>query len=72
MKPMLSIFQLAIKFDYQLLGIFQSFMSFIFDKLTPPPLNKRFKCKRQSQKCQKRGIFHILHFGRQAIAPLSL
>ena len=63
MKPMLSIFQLAIKFDYQFLAIFQSFfsrMSLIFDKLAPSP-NKRFKicfklflslfqCKRQSQK----------------------
>ena len=50
-------------------------MSFIFDKLAP--LNiwfKRyfksrfspFQSKNQSQKCQKRGIFLILNFGRQA------
>ena len=38
MKPMLSIFQYAIKFEYRFLTMFQSlflwFMSFIFDKLT--------------------------------------
>ena len=52
-------------------------MSFVFDKSSPSPLNKRFKicfksflsllrCKKQSQKCYKRDIFLILHFGRQA------
>ena len=39
MKSMLSIFQYAIKFEYQFLAMFQSFffwfMSFIFDKLAP-------------------------------------
>ena len=42
MKPMFSIFTLAIKFDCLFLIIFQSFhlfVSFIFDKLAPlPPL----------------------------------
>ena len=38
--PMFSIFTLAIKFDCLFLVIFQSFrvfVSFIFDKLAPPP-----------------------------------
>ena len=38
MTPMLSIFTLAIKFDYLFLVIFQSlhlFVSFVFDKLAP-------------------------------------
>ena len=37
---MLRTFRLAIKFDYQFLATFQTF---IFDKLAPPPLNKGFK-----------------------------
>ena len=47
-------------------------MSFNFDKLAPPPLYKRFKiCFKlffESIPVQKtkRGIFIILHFGRQA------
>ena len=44
MKPMLSIFQYAIKFEYRFLAMIQFsfwFMSFIFDKLAP--LNERFK-----------------------------
>ena len=51
-------------------------LSFIFDKLAPP-LNKCFKrCFKslfsplqrikQSQKCIKRSVFPILHFGRHA------
>ena len=46
MKPILSIFQPAIKFDCLLLAIFQSLFRFIcfnFDKLAPFPLNKCFK-----------------------------
>ena len=41
MTPMFSIFALAIKFACLSLTIFQSFhlfVSFIFDKLDPPPL----------------------------------
>ena len=30
-----------------------------------------FQCKNQSQKSKKRSIFHILHFGWEAIAPLA-
>ena len=40
MTPMFSIFTLAIKFDCVFLIIFQSFdlfVSFIFNKLAPPP-----------------------------------
>ena len=40
MKPMFSVFTLAIKFDCLFLAIFWSlhwFVSFIFDKLVPPP-----------------------------------
>ena len=40
MTPMFSIFTLAIKFDDLFLTIFQSFylfVSFVFDKLAPPP-----------------------------------
>ena len=40
MTPMFSIFTLAIKFDCLFLAIFQNFhlfVSFIFDKLAPPP-----------------------------------
>ena len=40
MSPMFSIFTLAIKLDHLFLTIFQSFhlfVSFIFDKLAPPP-----------------------------------
>ena len=40
MTPMFSIFTLAIKFDGLFLMIFQSFylfVSFVFDKLAPPP-----------------------------------
>ena len=40
MTPMFRIFTLAIKFDNLLLTIFQSFhlfVSFVFDKLAPPP-----------------------------------
>ena len=43
---MFSIFTLAIKFDCLFLAIFQSFdlfVSFIFDKLAPPPVNTYFK-----------------------------
>ena len=39
MKPMFSIFALAIKFDCLFFTIFQSFylfVGFIFDKLAPP------------------------------------
>ena len=65
MKPKLNIFQWAIKFEYQFLPIYESLffwiMSFIFDKLFSPLLNKRFEicfksvfslhqCKRQFQK----------------------
>ena len=74
---MFSIFTLAIKFDCLFLTIFQSFhlfVGFIFDKLAPP-LNICFKrcfkslfsplqCVKQSQKCLKRSVFPILHFGR--------
>ena len=53
-------------------------MSFTFDKLAfPSPqmyvskdalhhFSVHFGAKKQSQKCLKRGIFHILHFGLQA------
>ena len=40
MKPMFSIFTLAIKFDCLFLAIFQSFhwfVGFIFEKLAPHP-----------------------------------
>ena len=40
MTPMFSIFALAIKFGWLFLTIFQTFhlfVSFIFDKLAPPP-----------------------------------
>ena len=40
MKPMFSIFTLAIKFDCLLLAIFQSFywfVGFVFEKLAPSP-----------------------------------
>ena len=40
MKPMFRIFTLVIKFNCLFLAIFQSFrkfVSFIFDKLAPPP-----------------------------------
>ena len=40
MKPVFSIFTLAIKFDCLFLAIFQSFYWFVgfnFDKLAPPP-----------------------------------
>ena len=40
MTPMFSIFALAIKFDCLFLTNFQSFhlfVSFVFDKLAPPP-----------------------------------
>ena len=46
MTPMFSLFALAIKFDCLFLNIFQSFYLFvssIFDKLAPPPLNICFK-----------------------------
>ena len=46
MKPMLSIFQYASKFDYQFLAFFQNFfwfISFIFDKFASPSLNIRYK-----------------------------
>ena len=87
MTPMLSIFALAIEFDRLFLAIFQSFrvfLSFIFDKLAPSPLNICFKGCFKSlfgsipehktvSKVQKYGIFLILHFGRhvnrEAIAP---
>ena len=39
-KPLFGIFTLAIKFDCIFMGIFQSFHSFVtfvFDKLAPPP-----------------------------------
>ena len=39
MKPMFSIFTLAIKFNFVFLAIFQSFLSlvsFVFDKLAHP------------------------------------
>ena len=50
-------------------------MSFIFDKLAPHPLNKRFKTRFKSffesipvqktvTEAVKRGIFLILYFGR--------
>ena len=42
MTPMFSIFTLAIKFDCVFLTIFESFLlfvSFIFNKSAPPPLN---------------------------------
>ena len=87
MTPMFSIFTPAIKCDLFLTNFqsFHLFVSFIFDKLAP--LNICFKrcfkllfsplqCIKQSQKCQKRGIFLILHFGRHAnggaIAPPPL
>ena len=41
-----SIFTLVIKFDCVFLAIFQSFhvfVSFIFDKLAPPPLEYMFQ-----------------------------
>ena len=76
---MFSIFTLAIKFDCLFLTIFQSFhlfVGFIFEKLAPS-LNicfKRcfellfspFQCIKQPQKCLKRSVFPILHFGRHA------
>ena len=46
LKPMFSIFILAIKFDCLFWAIFQSvfcFVSCIFDKLVPPSLNICFK-----------------------------
>ena len=46
MTPMLSIFTSAIKFDCLFLAIFQSFylfVSFIFDKLAPPPPEYMFQ-----------------------------
>ena len=75
---MFSIFTLAIKFDCLFLAIFQSFhlfVGFIFNKLAPPNIcfKRCFKslfspilCIKQSQKCQKRSAFPILHFGRHA------
>ena len=65
MTPLFCIFTLAIKFDCKFLTSFQSFYLFvssIFDKLAPPPLNICFKkcfkslfsplqCIKQSQKC---------------------
>ena len=43
---MFGIFTLAIKFDCLFLGIFQSFhgfVTFIFDKLAPPPPEYMFQ-----------------------------
>ena len=77
MTPMFNIFTLAIEFDCLFLAFFQSFhvfVIFIFDKLAPSwiyvskdALNyylNPFHNLKQSQKCSKRGIFLILHFGR--------
>ena len=76
---MFSIFSLAIKLDCLFWAIFQSFHLFVscmFDELASPLnicLNKcckslfsSFQCIQQSQKCQKRVFFLILHFGRHA------
>ena len=46
MTPMFRIFTLGIKFDSLFLAIFQSFqvfVSFIFEKLPPPPLEYIFQ-----------------------------
>ena len=79
MKPMLSIFQCAIKYDYQFLAIFRIFFwftSFVFYKLAPPPkqtFQNVLKSFFESSPVQKTvsevlnsGIFLILHFDRQA------
>ena len=60
-------------------NLFSKFVSDLILLLTnyPPSINKHskisfksflslFQCKRQSQKCWKRGIFFILRFDRQA------
>ena len=83
MKPMLRIFEGAIKFYYQFLAIFQSSSDLCvsFDKIAPPPLNKRFKIcfksfnefipvQRTVAEVLKRDILFILHFDRQASGGL--
>ena len=79
MKPLLSIFQYAIKFKYRFLAMIQFsfwFMSFIFDKIAPPPkwtfqnmlwiiFLSLFSAKNSLRRA-KTWYFLILHFVRQA------
>ena len=78
-KPALSILHQAIKFNCLFLAIFKVLLicELYFQQILALSLNKCFKSdfkllkspyhfKRLFQKCEKRGIFLVAHFGLQA------